>query len=123
MAVTDGVNVDFTVYKIETAITQAGSTIEAGEFAGYRDRQTRKVRWNAVDEPLHYSAKQLDRAVVADDQIRTVVQAFKDRLFTELFPGRRTVPKTLIFAKDRGRQVGCGTVLHAAPAHPGHGWT
>ena len=30
MAVADGVNVDFTVYKIETAITKAGSTIETG---------------------------------------------------------------------------------------------
>ncbi|MGH3403577.1 MAG: type I restriction-modification enzyme R subunit C-terminal domain-containing protein, partial [Streptosporangiaceae bacterium] len=30
----------------------------------------------------------------------TVIQAFRDKLFTELFPGRRTVPKTLIFAKD-----------------------
>ena len=46
-AVTDGVNVDFTVYKIQTAITKGGSTIETGEFAGYRDRQTRKVRWEA----------------------------------------------------------------------------
>jgi type I restriction enzyme, R subunit len=100
MAVTDGVNVDFTVYKIETAITQAGSTIETGEFAGFRDRQTRKVRWDAVDEPIEYSAAQLDRAVVAEDQIRTVIQTFKDKLFTELFPGRKTVPKTLIFAKD-----------------------
>jgi type I restriction enzyme, R subunit len=100
MAVTDGVNVDFSVYKIETAITKAGSTIEAGEFAGYRDRQTRKVRWNAVDEPIAYTAAQLDRAVVAEDQIRTVIQTFKNKLFTELFPGRRTVPKTLIFAKD-----------------------
>ena len=100
MAVTDGVNVDFTVYKIETAITKAGSTIEAGEFAGYRDRQTRKIRWNAVDEPIEYTAAQLDRAVVAEDQIRTVIQTFKDKLFTELFPGRKTVPKTLIFAKD-----------------------
>ena len=100
MAVTDGVNVDFTVYKIETAITKAGSTIEAGEFAGYRDRQTRKVRWDAVDEPVEYTAAQLDRAVVAEDQIRTVIQTFKDKLFTELFPGRKTVPKTLIFAKD-----------------------
>jgi type I restriction enzyme, R subunit len=100
MAVTDGVNVDFTVYKIQTAITKAGSTIEAGEFAGYRDRQTRKVRWEATDEPVEYSAAQLDRAVVAEDQIRTVIQAFRDRLFTELFPGRKTVPKTLIFAKD-----------------------
>ena len=40
MAVIDRVNVDFTVYKIETAITEAVSTIEAGEFAEYRDRQT-----------------------------------------------------------------------------------
>ncbi len=100
MAVVDRVNVDFTVYKIETAITKAGSTIEAGEFAGYRNRQTRKIRWNAVDEPIEYAAAQLDRAVVAEDQIRTVLQTFKDKLFTELFPGRKTVPKTLIFAKD-----------------------
>ena len=34
------------------------------------------------------------------DQIRTVIQTFRDRLFTEIFPGRTTVPKTLIFAKD-----------------------
>lgn len=100
MAVADGVNVDFTVYKIETAITKAGSTIETGEFAGYRDRQTRKTRWDAVDEPIEYTAAQLDRAVVAEDQIRTVLQTFRDKLFTELFPGRKTVPKTLIFAKD-----------------------
>ena len=100
MAVADGVNVDFTVYKIETAITKAGSIIEAGEFAGFRDRQTRKVRWDAVDEPVAYSEKQLDRAVVATDQIRTVLETYKDKLFTELFPGRTTVPKTLIFAKD-----------------------
>ena len=37
-AVTDNVNVDFTVYMIKTAITSAGSTIEAGEFAGHRRR-------------------------------------------------------------------------------------
>ena len=100
MAVADGVNVDFTVYKIQTAITAGGSVIEAGEFAGFRDRQTRQVRWNAVDEPVEYSAAQLDRAVVAQDQIRTVIRTFRDRLFTGLFPGRTTVPKTLIFAKD-----------------------
>jgi type I restriction enzyme R subunit len=99
-AVADGVNVDFTVYKIETKITKDGSAIETGEFAGYRDRQTRKVRWEELDEPVEYAAGQLDRAVVAEDQIRTVIQTFKDKLFTELFPGRTTVPKTLIFAKD-----------------------
>ena len=43
---------------------------------------------------------ELDRAVVAPDQIRTVIRAFRDKLFTEIFPGRSVVPKTLIFAKD-----------------------
>jgi type I restriction enzyme, R subunit len=71
MAVADGVNVDFTVYAIETAITQGGSTIETGDFAGFRDRQTRKVRWDAVDEAVTYAQNQLDRDVVAVDQIRT----------------------------------------------------
>jgi type I restriction enzyme R subunit len=100
MAVADGVNVDFTVYKIQTAITKSGSTIDTGDYAGFRDRQTRKVRWDAVDEPVTYSGKQLDRDVVAIDQIRTVIETFREKLFTELFPGRTTVPKTLIFAKD-----------------------
>ena len=99
-AVADGVNVDFTVYKIQTAISKDGATIETGEFAGYRDRQTRKVRWEELDEPVEYTAGKLDRAVVAQDQIRTVIQTFKDKLLTDLFPGRNTVPKTLIFAKD-----------------------
>ena len=44
--------------------------------------------------------KQLDRAVTAKSQIRPVLETFRDRLFTEIFPGRSTVPKTLIFAKD-----------------------
>ena len=38
--------------------------------------------------------------MVAEDQIRTVIRTFRDRLFTEIFPGRSEVPKTLIFAKD-----------------------
>ena len=38
--------------------------------------------------------------MVAPDQIRTVVREFRDRLFTDIFPGRTEVPKTLIFARD-----------------------
>jgi type I restriction enzyme R subunit len=37
---------------------------------------------------------------VAQDQIRTVLETFRNRLYTEIFPGRSEVPKTLIFAKD-----------------------
>ena len=53
-----------------------------------------------LDEELAYDAAQLDRAVVTPDQIRTVIRAFRDNLFTEIFPGRTDVPKTLIYAKD-----------------------
>lgn len=99
-AVADGVNVDFDVYRIRTDITERGSSIEAGLVTGFRDRATRAVRWEQVDEDIDYGATQLDRAVVAKDQIRTILRTFRERLFTDIFPGRRDVPKTLIFAKD-----------------------
>jgi type I restriction enzyme R subunit len=98
-AVIDGVNVGFDVYRIQTAITAGGSTVEADFWVDKRDRLTRKVRWEQLDEDLTYGAKDLDRTVVAVDQIRTVIQTFRDRL-GEIFPGRTEVPKTLIFAKD-----------------------
>jgi len=99
-AVADHVNVGFDVYRIKTEMTEKGGRVEAGIYVGHRERATRKVRWEEADEELDYAAEQLDRAVVAPDQIRTVIKTFKDRLFTEIFPGRTEVPKTLIFAKD-----------------------
>src|SRR6266571_1471596 len=99
-AVADGVNVDYQVYRIRTEITEKGSSIEPYEIVGRRDRQTRAVRWERLDDELAYDASRLDRDVVTPDQIRTVLRAYKDALFTQLFPGRTEVPKTLIFAKD-----------------------
>ncbi len=99
-AVADGVNVDFDTYRIRTDITEQGSTVEAGYRVDRRDRQTRDTRWEQLDEDLIYAPNQLDRDVVAVDQIRTVIQTFRDKLFTEIFPGRKDVPKTIIFAKD-----------------------
>ena len=99
-AVADGVNVDSDIYRIRTQITEEGSTIQAGQYVDRMDRMTRLVRWEQLDEDLTYTAGQLDRDVVAEDQIRTVIRTFRDRLFTEIFPGRSEVPKTIIFAKD-----------------------
>ncbi len=101
-AVADGVNVDFDVYKIRTRITEKGSVVEAQplDLVGRRDRETRAVRWEKLDEDLTYSGQELDRTVVAPDQIRTIIRTFRERLFTEIFPGRQDVPKTLIYAKD-----------------------
>lgn len=99
-AVADGVNVGYDVYRIMTDITQRGSTVKAGYYVDKRDKLTRKVRWEQLDEDVTYTPQQLDRDVVAVDQIRTIVTTFKDALFTELFPARTNVPKTLVFAKD-----------------------
>ena len=99
-AVADGVNVDFDVYRIKTQITEQGSTVEAGLWVDKRDRRSRKVRWEALEEDLNYAPNALDRAVVAEGQIRLILRTYRDRLFTEIFPGRTEVPKTLIFAKD-----------------------
>jgi type I site-specific restriction endonuclease len=99
-AVADSVNVGFEVYRIRTLISEHGSTVNAGLFVDKRDKLTRKVRWQQLDDDFKYAASELDRSVVAKDQIRTIIQTLRDRLFTEIFPGRTEVPKTLIFAKD-----------------------
>ncbi|MEM7795322.1 MAG: type I restriction-modification enzyme R subunit C-terminal domain-containing protein [Cyanobacteria bacterium P01_C01_bin.118] len=99
-AVADGVNVPYDVYPIRTRITEQGSTVEAGFLVDKRNRKTRAVRWETLDEDLSYTGKKLDRDVVAIDQIRTVIRTFRDRLPIEIFPGRTEVPKTLIFAKN-----------------------
>ncbi|MDI6916913.1 MAG: type I restriction-modification enzyme R subunit C-terminal domain-containing protein [Thermoplasmatales archaeon] len=99
-AVADGVNVGYDVFRIKTKITEKGSRIEAGYYIDKRDKLTRKIRWEQLDEDIEYAPVQLDREVVSPNQIRTVVRTFKEKLFTEIFPGRKEVPKTLVFAKD-----------------------
>ena len=65
----------------------------------HRDRRTKAKQYRELDADVTYRATQLDRDVVVDSQIRLVIQTFRDKLFTEIFPGRDTVPKTLVFAK------------------------
>ena len=99
-AVADGVNVGYDVYRIKTDISEKGSRVETGFFVDKRNKLTRKIRWEQLDEPFQYAGNELDRSVVTPDQIRTVIKTFKNKLFTEIFPGRNEIPKTLIFAKD-----------------------
>jgi len=101
-AVRDRVNVPFQVYEIRTNVTEAGTMVlsDSHTVVGRRDRRTRAVRWEVLEEDLSVAPSDLDRSVVVQDQIRTVVREFKARLFTDIFPGRREIPKTLIFAKS-----------------------
>ena len=64
MAVADGVNVNYDVYRIKTAITEAGSKVEAGYYVEKQERDTRKTRWEELDDDFAYDPNQLDRDVV-----------------------------------------------------------
>jgi len=120
-AVADGVSVGYDVYRIHARTTRRGGrakvAVEAGYYVekgdtgdeggkdddGKTDRQDglpRQARWALLDEGPERAARRLDRDVVDEDHIRAVIRTFRDRLFTEIFPGREEVPKTLIFARD-----------------------
>lgn len=97
-AIVDGVNVGEDIFLIETQVSRNGAQI-LKQMIEYRDRLTRAKRWKQMDEDVTYTTSSLDRDVVNPSQIRTVIKTFKDNLFTQLFPYRKEVPKTLIFAK------------------------
>lgn len=99
-SVVDGVNVGFDVFRIRTEIGERGATVKAGYDLPVRDKRTRAERYETLSEDFSYTPAQIDRSVLVPNQIRTVLEAYRDTLFTELFPGRREVPKTLVFAKD-----------------------
>lgn len=97
-AIIDGVNVGEDIFLIETEVSQKGGHI-LKRVIEYRDRLSREKRWEQMDEDLDYDKNKFDKDVVNPSQIRTVIKTFKENLFTSLFPRRKEVPKTLIFAK------------------------
>ncbi|MEU5953606.1 DEAD/DEAH box helicase family protein [Streptomyces sp. NPDC047525] len=124
-AVADGVNVDYDIYKIGTQITQQGSVIPALSTEVHPDgtvqqvnsviakvhKLTRAEHWQSMDEDDPYARTEVNHRVRSKDQIRLVVETFRDKLFTEIFPpivdqetgevqSRKIVPKTLFFAQN-----------------------
>src|SRR5574343_1707770 len=99
-AVADGVNVNYAVYRIQTEVSEKGARVEKGFWLETVDKATRRKGAWQLDEDFEYDPAELDRSVQTPDQIRKVITTFRDRLHTEIFPGRTEVPKTLFFAKD-----------------------
>jgi type I restriction enzyme R subunit len=99
-SVFDGVNVDQQLYRIRTEVGEHGSTIESGEWVKVRDKLTRDIDLRQIEDEFIYEPEKLDRAVMNPSQIRAVVRTFKERVTTEIFPGRDEVPKTIFFAKN-----------------------
>jgi len=103
-SVVDGVNVDYQILRIKTEVGENGGSIGKDFLVPLRNKNTRKTTYAKLDTDLEYKAKALDRSVLVPNQIRTVLECYKESLYRDLFPLREKnlawTPKTLIFAKD-----------------------
>lgn len=103
-SVLDGVNVPFRIYDIETKRTSQGGMIEANTKLTEVTKKTGQENITIPAENVVYTSKALDRSVVDRNQIREVLKAFRDSIYTDLYPEREEkwefIPKTLIFAKS-----------------------
>lgn len=106
-SIADGINVDYSIYRIQTKSATDGVDVNKGEVVDVRTRKTGETVTRITEEPEHYDVSQLDRAVVQPDHIRRVLEAYKKAVYSELYtgdlarePDMASLPKTLIFAKS-----------------------
>ena len=103
-SVVDGVNVPARVYRIMTEATVHGGTINEGEKVVELTRRSGELDEHTVSQRFDYSPTQLDRSVINQNQIESVLSTYRDAIYTDLYPYRderwEYIPKTLIFAKD-----------------------
>lgn len=103
-SVVDGVNVPARVYRIKTNITEHGGAINSGDEITETTRDGRKIDSYTADDRIDYTPSQLDRSVINPDQMKKVIKAYRDSIYTDLYPDRvetwEYIPKTLIFVKD-----------------------
>lgn len=100
-AIIDGVNVGEDEYIIKTEISENGATITStNRVIEKRDRLTRERRWSQLDEDIVYKGNELDDKIINPSQIRNIIKAFKEAVETKVYPDRKELPKTLIFAKS-----------------------
>lgn len=103
-SVVDGVNVPARIYRIKTNVTEHGGTIKAGDIIKDLSKDGVELPEYVAEERVDYGTKQLNRSVINPSQMREVITAYMESIYTDLYPDReenwRYIPKTLIFAKD-----------------------
>ncbi|MBE6851578.1 MAG: DEAD/DEAH box helicase [Ruminococcus sp.] len=103
-SVVDGVNVQARIYRIATEVTEHGGTLDKGTTVTETARRTHAETSYAIDSSKEYDKNLLDRSIVNRQQIRKVLEVFKNAIYTDLYPERAKswehIPKTLIFAKN-----------------------
>lgn len=103
-SVVDGVNVPFRIYDIETKRTAQGGEIQEGTQVTEVTRKTGNEGTVTPSQTVVYTNKALDKTVIDRNQIKEVLSAYRDSIYTDLYPEREEkweyIPKTLIFAKS-----------------------
>ena len=103
-SVEDGVNVTNRVYRTITQVTEHGGSVEKGTKLTEKSKKTGEVTEITVDRQIEYTKTDLDRSVINHEQIKEHLIAYKNAIYTDLYPEREKnweyIPKTLIFAKD-----------------------
>lgn len=103
-SVVDGVNVPARVYRIITEVTEHGGSLEEGTTVTETVRRNNLSTNYTLNETKEYDPEKLDRTIVNRQQIRKVLNVFKDSIYNDLYPEREKsweyIPKTLIFAKN-----------------------
>lgn len=101
-SIADGVNVPCRIYRIKTKITEEGGTIKAGEKVEVKANKTGEVWERTATQPQEFKKTEVNRSILVPDQIRKILQEYKDIVYTKLYPDREPnfdyLPKTLIFA-------------------------
>ncbi len=103
-SIADGINVDARIYRIKTAVTDAGGTISQGTSYTQKSKYTGDTTSQIAKTSTEYKATDLDRSIVNMEQIRLVLDTYKKAIYNDLYPDRKAdyayIPKTLIFAKS-----------------------
>ena len=105
-SVKDNVNVDFRIYRIKTKLSEEGGEIKAGDTIISTIRGEDKSKEQTAICDREFEKNKLNRSIVVPDQIRKILQKYKDVVYTQMYPNRDPnydyLPKTLIFAVNEG---------------------
>lgn len=103
-SVVDGVNVPYRIYRIRTEITENGGMIRKGDTVEQKVRRNGNIGTYKAGEMVDYLPSQLGDDVIVRSQIECVLTAYRDAIYTSLYPERERswtyIPKTLIFARN-----------------------
>ena len=88
-SIEDGINVPPVVYRIKTELSEHGGQIKEGEQVHVTSNYTGKTQVKKAKTETEFSGKDLNRSIIAPDQIRTIMQAYKEAVFRDLYPERK----------------------------------